>query len=192
VNIGILQVPAQAGAAFPETAGRADPTARVLALIGAAGQRDAPVAAVSHALVAYWCALPRVDRDRRALLVAQVRDSIKRGATTPRAWTCVALGDTDFRIVREATLAYLGTPPVSVERRERSVADVLDWIARELPLNRAAAFAALLDLNDAAVLEQAAGYRGRLSHTEAAAVWAACAGSAGQAVEEFIAEWRGA
>ncbi len=192
MNIGILQVPAQAGAASHDTAGWPDPTARLLALIGAAGHRDAPVAAVSHALVAYWCALPRVDRQRRAVLVAQVRDSIKRGTTTARAWTCVALGDPDFRIVREATLAYLGTPPVSLERRERSVADVLDWIARELPLNRAAAFAALVDLNDVAVLEQAAGYRGRLSHIEAEAVWSACAGTASQAIQEFIADWRSA
>ena len=194
MNIGVSQVPAQTGAAFPDSAGatRPDPTSQVLALVRAAGQRDAPVPAVSQALLAYWCALPRLDRTQRGVLVAQLRDAIKRGATTAHAWTCVALGDPDFRIVREATRGYLGTPAVSVERRGLSVAAVLDWIARELPLNRAAAFTALVDLNDVAVLEQLSGIRGRLSHTEAETVWTACAGTTSQAINEFIAEWRSA
>jgi hypothetical protein len=159
--------------------------------ISAAGQRGAHALAVSRALMAYWHALPRVDRGQRAGLLVQVREAVKRGTTTARAWTCVALGDPDFAIVREATLGYLGTPPVSLERREQSVAEVLDWIVRELPLNRAAAFTALVDLNDGAVLERLAGFRGRLTHAEAAAVWAGCAGADSTAIREFIAEWRG-
>jgi len=194
VSIGISQVPAHSRAAFIDAAdaARPDPATPVFEKISAAGQRGAHGLAVSHALVAYWHALPRFDRDQRAGLLAQVRDSVKRGTTTVRAWTCIALGDPDFRIVREATLGYLGTAPVSLERREQSVTDVLDWIVRELPLNRAAAFAALVDLNDGAVLEQLAGFRGRLNDAEAAAVWAACEDTTSLAIREFIAEWRSA
>lgn len=194
MSICISQVPARSGADVSDAAGaaRPDPATPVFEKISAAGQRGAHGLAVSHALLAYWHTLPRIDRGQRERLLAKVRDSVRRGSTTVRAWTCIALGDPDFQIVREATLGYLGTPPVSVERREQSVADVLDWIVRELPLNRAAAFAALVDLNDGAVLERLAGFRGRLTHAEAEAVWAACEQTPGQAIREFIAEWRSA
>jgi hypothetical protein len=194
VSICNSPVPAQSGAALFDAAGAAwpDPATPVFERIQAAGQRGVHGLAVSRALMAYWHALPRIDRQQRAALVAQVREAVRRGTTTARAWTCIALGDPDFEIVREATLGYLGTAPVSLERREQSVADVLDWIGRELPLNRAAAFTALVELNDAAVLEALAGVRGRLTDVEAAAVWAACAGTACLAVREFVAEWRSA
>ena len=191
MSIGISQVVAQTGA-FLQEAGNACPgvAAGLIDSISAAGQRGAPPPAVSRALVAYWHALPRMDQGQRAALLPLLRDAIRRGATTPRAWACIALGDPDFHLVREATAGYLGTPAVSVERREQCVADVVDWITRELPLNRVAAFAALLDLNDAAVLERLVGLRGRLSVAEASTVWASCAGTASPAVREFIAQWR--
>ncbi|HEX9206908.1 MAG TPA: hypothetical protein VF851_01645 [Steroidobacteraceae bacterium] len=164
----------------------------ILETIGSCCQRGAPRPALANALVAYWLWLPRAGLGQRRELVAQVRDAVRRGTTTARAWACVALGDPDFAIVREATLGYLGTTPVSLDRREQAVADVLDWIVRELPLNRAAAFTALVDLDDPAVLERLAGCRGRLSGAEAQAVWTACASTPGSAIDEFITDWRSA
>jgi hypothetical protein len=77
-----------------------------------------------------------------------------------------------------------------VERREQCVTDVVDWIVRELPLNRAAAFTALLDLNDAVVIERLAGLRGRLSIAETTAVCAIFRETANPAIREFITQWR--
>jgi hypothetical protein len=191
VSLGNLQVVTQSGAVFHE-AGNAGPglPASLFDSISAAGQRGAQPPAVSQALVAYWLALQQADREQRAALLPLVRDAIRRGATTPRAWLCIALGDPDFQLVRDATAGYLGAPAVSVERRGQCVIDVVDWIVRELPLNRAAAFAALVDLNDAVVLEQLTGLRGRLSVEETSTVWAIFEATASPAIGEFIAQWR--
>lgn len=191
MSIGISQVQAPSRAAFTGEAGTVSGAIGTLFdLVSAAGQRGAPALAVSRALVAYWRALPSAGRAERAGLLPLLREAVRRGATTSRAWTCVALGDPDFAIVREATLGYLGAPAVSLERREQCVSDVLDWIVRGLALDRAAAFAALVDLNDAVVLERLAGYRGRLSLDEAAGVWRAHAGTTSPVVREFVEQWR--
>lgn len=192
MSTGLSHVQAPSGAYFHASGDDVpDAIAPLFEVILRAGQRGAHGAAVSRGLVAYWQALSRVEREQRAGLLSLVRDAVRRGGTSPRAWTCIALGDPDFDIVREATAGYLGAPAASVERRGQCVADVIDWITRALPLNRAAAFAALLDLNDALLLEQLAGFRGRLSRAEAAAVWAAFAGTPSPAIGEFIAQWCG-
>lgn len=192
MSIGVSQVSARSLSGSTGAAGalRAAQAPSILETISACCQRGSPRQAISNALISYWRWLPRTGHAERADLVAQVRDATRRGTTTARAWACIALGDPDFAIVREATLGYLGTTPVSLDRREQSVVDVIDWIVRELPLNRAAAFTALVDLNDVAVLERLARIRGRLAKTEAEAVWAGCAAASSQVIREFIAEWR--
>jgi hypothetical protein len=194
VSIGVSQVAARSLSGSTAASGplRSAQVPSILEIIGSSCQRGSPRQALANALVAYWLWLPRAALAQRAELVAQVRDAVRRGTTTARAWICIALGDPDFALVREATLGYLGTTPVSLDRREHAVADVLDWIVRELPLNRAAAFTALVDLDDPAVLERLVRYRGRLAAAEAQAVWSACAAATSPAIDEFLADWRNA
>lgn len=107
----------------------------------------------------------------------------------PRAWVPVILGDHDFRIVHAATLAYLRARPASVDRLQRRVTDALDWIRRGLALERAAVFAALLELADDDVLARLRALRGALRPDETARVWQ-YAVLPDDATRAFLDEWR--
>ena len=54
----------------------------------------------------------------------------------------------------------------------------------------AAVFVALLQLEDGAINERLSGLRGRLTATEAAAVWNEFDAGAGSPSSDFIAEWQ--
>ena len=155
-----------------------------------AGARGAAPALTTAALMLYWRDLQSSDASQRQCIVEELRVAVRRGETTARAWLCVALGETDSTLVREAVLGYLGGTPVSVERRERAAGDTLDWIRRGLALNRVAVFVALLQLEDGALNERLTGLRGLLTAMEAAAVWNAFDASAGCPSGDFVAEWR--
>jgi hypothetical protein len=145
---------------------------------------------LTNALQAWWRLLSLADATARAAVSDHVRRAVRNGDTSLRAWVPIALGEFDFALTESAVLGYLGTGPVSVERRAQAVADVLDWIRRDLPLNRAAAFAALLSLHDESVDAALAGLRGRLGTQESAAVWQRLAGDRREETRQFIAEWR--
>jgi hypothetical protein len=155
-----------------------------------AGARGAAPAVLTAALMCYWQGLRLASVTQRRWVVAELREVVRRGETTARAWLPVALGETDSALVREAVLGYLGGTPVSIERRELAVGDALDWIRRGLALNRAAVFVALLQLGDVTINERLAGLRGRLNEAEAAAVWCAFADCDVTPSADFIAEWR--
>jgi hypothetical protein len=173
----------------PERADAATPRALLRALI-LAGTRAAEPAAVTAALMRYWQEIRSASVTQRRWVGAELRAAVRRGETTSRAWLPVAVGEMDPELVREAVLGYLGSTPVSIERRELAAGDVLDWIRRGLALNRVAVFVALLQLGDVTLNERLAALRGRLTDAEAAAVWCALVECDGTPGADFIAEWR--
>jgi hypothetical protein len=173
------------------------PTARVfataddvLSILVRVGQRHAPREHVTPALLQYWRLLTQTDAAQRATLLAGLRGRVRAGATTHRAWLPVVLGETEPTLVTEAVAGYLGVPPVSVERREAALADVLDWLRRGLALNRVAVFAALLLCDDEAVLERLRAVRGSLTDAEAASVLVSTSHVTSDAVQSFCEDWR--
>ena len=165
--------------------------ARASAAIPACARRGAGPETLARALVAYWLDLPSCTlADRRNALRA-VRQRVRHAELTVRAFVAWALCEPDGELVREAVLDYIGAVPVSIERRESLVGDALDWIRRSLALNREAVFAALLSLDDPAVLERLAPLRLRLTSAERAAVLrhAGSLPATGPA-HEFLVEWR--
>ena len=178
-------------AVTPAPAATGEAFEHVFAALHACGRRGATHQALTLALIKYWQCLAHSSAQQRRSLVESLRAAIRVGETTPRAWIPVALGDHDSAIVREAVLGHLGGgAPVSVERREHALADALEWIRRDLSLNRVAVFVTLLQQQDVTLNERLACLRGRLSDVQANAVWSALAASDDAATREFIAEWR--
>ena len=165
-----------------------DEAALLAALVGC-GRRDAPAGAAMAALAAYWRSLAGGGPAQRRCLLDALRLAVRHGETGARAWLPVVLGETDAGLVAVGVTGYLGGTLASVEHRERALADVCDWIARGLPLNRVAVFVALLAQRDAGLPERLAGLRGRLADEEARAVWGA-ADRSEPATAEFIADWQ--
>jgi hypothetical protein len=163
----------------------------VLAALLACGRRGVMQQALTPALMMYWQCLAYSTVQQRRAVAERLHAAIRAGATTPRAWIPVALGDYDSTIVREAVLGYLGGAPVSIERRAHAVAGAFEWIRRDLSLNRVAVFVTLLQQQDAMLNERLAGLRGRLSDAEATQVWSAFAACEDALTREFIAEWQG-
>lgn len=176
----VIPAPAATGAAFEH----------VLPAMLACGRRGVTHQALTLALMKYWQCLAHSTAQQRKFLAQRLRAAICAGETTPRAWIPVALGDHDSTIVREAVLGYLGGAPVSVERREHALADALEWVRRDLSLNRVAVFVTLLQQQDVTLNERLASLRGQLSDAQANAVWSALAASDDAATREFIGEWQ--
>jgi hypothetical protein len=181
---------ARPSAAHCAAAGTGTVLEHVLVAVLACGRRGAAQQALPAALMKYWQCLGHSNARQRSLLAERLHAATRAGATTPRAWIAVALGDNDPKIVREAVLGYLGGTPVSVERREHALADALEWIRRDLSLNRVAVFVTLLQLQDPTLCERLASLRGHLSDAQARAVWGAFARCEDQAIRGFIDEWQ--
>jgi hypothetical protein len=162
--------------------------AAVLSSLIAHGRRGSPAQPLSTTLASYWTHL-RNDVADRAVLFDRLRDAIRRGETTPRAWAAAVLGECEPALVQQAVVGYLGVTPVSLEWRGRAIDDLVDWVARELPLARATVFASLLALADERLLERLAPLRGRLPLAEADRVWSAV-GDATKPVRQFLDDWR--
>jgi hypothetical protein len=147
-------------------------------------------AKLTTALVAYWKRLPdRLPAQRRAALET-LRHAVRSGKEPPRALATVALGDPDAAIAAAAANAYVNARPMTIERRAAAIADVLEWIRRDLALDRAALFAALLSQGDPVVAQQLEGLRLTLTPDETARVRQACVPAACAVVADFLEEWR--
>ncbi len=177
-------------AASPDCGEAATRGTALRARLQAAGGRGAPPALAGAALAEYWRFVARSTVAERADVLRGLRADIAAGRAGPRACLAVALGEPQLDLAREATRAYLGAGPTSAERREHAVADVLDWIARSLALNRAALCCALLDAAGAVALERLAPLRSRFSSHEAAAVFTALGRPTSGEVAQFLEEWR--
>lgn len=174
------QVPGTTGT-FAET---------VLQALLAAGQRSRPHDTTGRALVVYWHWLVRATDDARATLFDRLREAVASGRCGPDAWVPASLGEHEFDLARAATREYLGLGPVSLERHEACVAGACDWVRRDLALNRAAVFAALVERADSAALDALRGLRGVLSRAESTVVIEACRAARGAELQEFLDEWR--
>jgi hypothetical protein len=158
--------------------------------IAACGHRSrgAP-AALMPVLVRYWRELPRRSPVERSRWLEATRARVCAGDTTARAFVPHALGDHDEEIVFTATAEYVGTHPVSIERRKAAVDEATDWIRRGLALNRGAVFAALLSIGDVAIDEAIGGLRLILTPAEIEVVCRRAARKPSRATRAFLAEW---
>ena len=164
-----------------------DPLAAVL---GAVRQTARPARHdLMPALLQYWQALARHDLPTRRGWFAASRTSVRTGATSPQVFAVFALGDNDESIVFDAVAEFIGTHPVSVERRQAAVDGAIDWIRRGLALNRSAVFAALLSFGEAAIEEALAGLRLVLTHAEIEAVCRAAAARPARTTRAFLVDW---
>ena len=162
----------------------------MLALVCAAGRRNATTAATTAALQACWGQLSRRTVRQRLDLLDAVRAAVRSGATTSRAWLPLALGEIEPALIGAAVAGYLGEAPCSIDRRAHALEDVLQWFRRGLALDRLAVFAALLHLRDPGVNERLATVRGRLTDAERARVFAEFESCADATTQEFFADWR--
>ena len=169
------------------TAVAPDPLESALAVAGQRGK--GPLADLTPILVRYWREFPHSTAAKRRSLLDSIRARVRLGELTTRALVPILLGDIDEEIVFCATVDYLGTPPLSVERRRAAVEDALEWIRRSLALSRGAVFAALLFAGDAAINEGLASLRLRLTHAEIEVVCRRAAARPLRATREFCGEW---
>lgn len=159
-------------------------------VIAAVGQPARPPrTGLTTALMQYWQALTIHDAPTRRDWLAATHASVRRGATSPRAFVVFVLGDVDEDIVLDAVTEFVGTHPVSIERRQAAVAQAIDWIRRGLALNRSAVFSALMALGDPNVDESLAGLRLILSNDEVEAVCRRAMRHRSGATRVFLAEW---
>ncbi len=147
-------------------------------------------AKLTTALVAYWKRLPDHPPAKRLAALEMLRQAVRSGKESPRALATVALGDPDAAIAAAAASAYVNARPMTVERRAAAIADVLEWIRRDLALDRAALFAALLSHGDPVVAERLEGLRLTLTPEETTRVRQACTPGACAVVAAFLEEWR--
>lgn len=167
-----------------------EPGTALLSSLIAHGRRGSSAQPLSVALTTYWTSLSRDDAAHRAALLERLREAIRRGETTSRAWAAAVLGEHEPALVQQAVTGYLGATPVSLDWRGRAIDDLLDWVARELPLARATVFATLLGIADDGLLERLAPLRGRLSPAEAERVWTTVGDAPPQPVRQFLDDWR--
>jgi hypothetical protein len=171
----------------------ASPTAaHALAQMVRGGRRDAPRTALNGALVVYWGCVRSLALPQRHELCKALREAIRRGDTTVRAWLPIVLGEPCPALVRDAALAYVAAAPASLEQKLAAIDDACDWIRRDLGLSKAGIFAALLVAADPALLERIASLRWRLDARQRAVVFELTAGVSEPAVRELLDDWRAA
>jgi hypothetical protein len=156
------------------------------------GRRDAPRTALGGALMAYWGCVRMLSLPERRDLCLALREAVRRGDTTVRAWLPVVLGEPCAVQVRDAACAYLNAAPASLEHRAAVIDEACDWIRRDLCLSPAGVFAALLASADQSLLERIAPLRWRLDGRQRAAVFELTAGICDAAAREFLDDWRAA
>jgi hypothetical protein len=157
--------------------------------IAALGRRGTAAADLMPVLVRYWQETPHRSAIARRGLADRIRARLHAGELTSRALVPVVLGDPDVGIVTDSVIEYLGTHPVSIERRQAAIDECIDWIRRGLALNRAAVFAALLSVGDAVINDGIGRLRLTLSHAEIAAICARCAATSSRATRQFLVDW---
>jgi uncharacterized membrane-anchored protein len=144
----------------------------------------------SRVLIDYWKRLPTASVDERRAALGQVCAQVQALDLDRSTILPYALADHDEHVVHEATLAYVSPKSAVLGTSAVAVADALEWIRRRLALNRGAVFAALLSLDDQAVIDRLAGLRLTLDADEAATVFRRGARSRSARVQEFLESWQ--
>jgi hypothetical protein len=166
--------------------------AHALAQMVRCGRRDAPRTALTGALVGYWGCVRSLALPERRELCQALREAIRRGDTTVRAWLPVVLGEPCPALVRDAALAYVSASPAGLEQKLAAIDDACDWIRRDLGLSAGGIFAALLAAADPALLERIASLRWCLDARQRAVVFELTAAVSEPAVRELLDDWRAA
>ena len=148
-----------------------------------------PEADLTHQLTRYWQELPRTSADLRRGRLEAARAAVRSGELGASALVPFALGDVDEDVVASAATAYVAAGPTSIERRLAAVNDVVEWIRRDLALNRGALFAALLSFGDVAIEDRLRGLRLTLGEADMARVMGRCSASPHASVRDFLADW---
>jgi hypothetical protein len=173
-----------------DSAAASPAAAQVLAQMVRCGRRDAPRTALMGALYSYWGCVRELTLPERRELCQSLRESIRRGDTTVRAWLPVVLGEPCPVLVRDAALAYVAVAPASLGQKLAAIDDACDWIRRDLALSAAGIFAALLASVDPPLLGRISSLRWRLDARQRAAVIDLTAGISEPAVRELLDDWR--
>jgi hypothetical protein len=166
--------------------------AQMLAQMVRCGRRDAPRTALMGALCSYWGCVRELTLPERRELSQALREAIRRGDTTVRAWLPVVLGEPCPVLVRDAALACVAVAPAGLEQKQAAFDEACDWIRRDLGLSKAGIFAALLASADPALLERIAPLRWRLDARQRSVVFELTAGVSEHAVRELLDDWRAA
>ncbi len=164
--------------------------AQMLAQMVRCGRPDAPRTALMGALYSYWGCVRELTLPERRELCQSLRESIRRGDTTVRAWLPVVLGEPCPALVRDAALAYVAVAPAGLGQKLAAIDDACDWIRRDLALSAAGIFAALLASVDPPLLGRISSLRWRLDARQRAAVIDLTAGISEPAVRELLDDWR--
>jgi hypothetical protein len=166
--------------------------AQLLVQLVRCGRRDAARTALMGALCSYWGCVREMTLPERRELCQALREAIRRGDTTVRAWLPIVLGEPCPTLVRDAAFAYVAAAPASLEHKLAAIDDACDWILRDLGLSKAGIFAALLVAADPALLERIASLRWRLDARQRAIVLELTTGVSEPAVRELLDDWRAA
>jgi hypothetical protein len=166
--------------------------AQMLVQMVRCGRRDAARTALMGALRSYWGCVREMTLPERRELCQALREAIRRGDTTVRAWLPIVLGEPCPALVRDAAFAYVAAAPASLEHKLAAIDDACDWIRRDLSLSKAGIFAALLAAADPALLERVASLRWQLDARQRAVVLELTTGVSEPAVRELLDDWRAA
>jgi hypothetical protein len=144
----------------------------------------------TRVLIDYWKRLPTISVDERRAALTRLRGEPQTNGLDRSALLPYALADYDEHVVHEATLAYVAPYGGICGTSAAAVVDAAEWIRRRLALNRGAVFAALLSLDDQAVIDCLAGLRLTLDADETATVFRRGARSGSARVLEFLDSWQ--
>ena len=165
-----------------------DPCAELESRISLVNSRAVPCR-LTILLGEYWRLVAATPIDSRREWAESVRRRYRCGLLDSSVLALIALGESDDRLVHDATLDYVTRGPVSLEQRRAAFDDSLDWLQRGLTLNRGAVFAALVSVGDESVLERLAAIRLTLSTDEIDVVCRLLAGMARNLPRQFIGSW---
>ncbi len=143
----------------------------------------------THALIDYWHRLPATPASIRSQALQRTCQRVRAGELAPDALVPYALADIDDDVVCGAVSEYLDSNATRARTHGEPVDNTLEWIRRNLALNRGAVFAAVLGRGDPALNERLAPLRLTLSADEVATVGRRAALRSCPHARQFLSDW---
>jgi hypothetical protein len=145
---------------------------------------------ITQLLISYWHRLPAESPAIRRLNLAATCDDVRSGRSAATALVPFALADVDEEIVFAATATYAescanGAP----DQRQCAIEDTLEWIRRDLAINRGAVFSAVLHTFGPIVNERLASQRLVLTEGEVATICRLLPARPCSNALRFLREW---
>jgi hypothetical protein len=145
--------------------------------------------AITPVLIDYWRRLPAISPDSRLQALEETRRHVSAREVPAGVLIPFALGDSDEDVVFAAATAFVGVDDAGAAPRESAIEDAVEWIRRNLALNRGAVFAALLSAGDPSINERLAPYRLSLATDEIATVCRKAPIGACETTLDFLRTW---